>query len=346
MLKLKKIFKNYEETGSLSAMVNLFGFVGPQVFLTKSGEAGILLEIQGVDYACLDTPTLDALTKRLESALRLFDESYRVYQLLFKRNRQPIPHSFCGKPVVDAAIRERIAYFAGKADDLFSLSIFYVVLCPAFAAHRSLAGTILEFTENPRKSLRDLHARFSTQASLRLDEREIARAEAALLQKAESFRTHVGDFVSARILGKEETFSVLKRTMNFDALKLQAAKLKHDTFLDYYLAESHIECHRGHLRVGEEYIKVLTLKEPSAHTFPLLLKGLLDVRANYHIVTEWKKEEPGKTRRSIQAKRRHFHNTKRSFMSQVNLNDAPPQEPRSSGGRARRGGVLQGFQCP
>jgi type IV secretion system protein TrbE len=326
MLKVTKIFKSYQETGSLNAMVNLFGFIGPQVFLTKSGEAGIVIEVHGVDYECLDTPTIDALTKRLESALRLFDENYRVYQLLFKRNRQPIPHSFCGKPVVDAAIRERIAYFDGKAEDLFSLSIFYVVLCPALAAHRSLASTILEFPDDPRKSLADLHARFSTRACVRLDEREIVRAEAVLLQKAESFRTQVCDFVSVRILGKEEVFPVLKRTLNFDPVKLQAARLKHDTFLDYYLAESHLECHRGHLRVGEEYVKVLTLKEPAAHTFPLLLKGLLGVRANYHVVTEWKKEEPGKTRRSIQAKRRHFHNTKRSFMSQVNLNDVPSQD--------------------
>jgi type IV secretion/conjugal transfer VirB4 family ATPase len=326
MLNLKRVFKNYREAGSLNAMVNLFGFIGPQVFLTKSGDAGIVLELQGVDYECLDTPTLDGLTKRLESSLRLFDENYRVYQLLFKRNRQSIPHSFCGKPVVDAAIRERMAYFAGKSDTLFSLSIFYVVLCPALAARRSLASTILEFPETPRKSLAELHARFSTQASVRLDERELAWAESALLHKIESFCLHISDFVSAAILGKNEAFTVLKRTLNFDPVKLQAAKLKHDTFLDYYLAESHIECHRGHLRVGEEYVKVLTLKEPSANTFPLLLKGLLDVRANYHIVTEWKKEEPGKTRRSIQAKRRHFHNTKRSFMSQVNLNDTPAQD--------------------
>src|SRR5207244_13459571 len=41
---------------------------------------------------------------------------------------------------------------------------------------------------------------------------------------------------------------------------------------------------------------------------------------------EWKKEDSGKTRRTIQAKRRHFHNTKRSFFSQVNLNDVAPQD--------------------
>jgi type IV secretion system protein VirB4 len=326
MLNLKRIFKNYEESGSLNAMVNLFGFIGPEVFLTKSGDAGLVLELQGVDYECLDTPTLDGLTKRLESALRLFDENYRVYQLLFKRNRQPIPHTFCGNPVVDAAIRDRMAYFAEKAEDLFSLSIYFVVLCPALTARRSLANTLLEFVRNPRKSLGHLRARLSSSACVRLDQREIERAESVLRQKAESFRTHISDFVGARILGKEEAFAVLKRTLNFDPLKLATAKLKHDTFLDYYLSESHLECHRGYLRVHEDYVKVLTLKEPSAHTFPLLLKGLLDVSANYHVVTEWKKEEPGKTRRGIQAKRRHFHNTKRSFFSQVNLNDVPAQD--------------------
>jgi type IV secretion/conjugal transfer VirB4 family ATPase len=326
MLNLKKIFKNYEETGSLNAMVNLFGFIGPQVFLTKSGDVGIVLEFEGVDYECLDAAAVDALTKRLESALRLFDENYRIYQLLFKRNRQNIPHSFCGKPVVDAAIRDRVAYFHQKADTLFSLSTCFVVLCPALGARRSLSSTLLEIPDNPRRALSELRARLSSQACVRLNSREMARAESALRQKAENFCSHVADFVSARILGKDQAFRVLKRTLNFDSAKLEAAKLKHDTFLDYYLSESHLECHRGYLRVGDQYVKVLTLKEPSAHTFPLLLKGLLDVHANFHVVTEWRKEEPDKTRRNIQARRRHFHNTKRSFFSQVNLNDAPAQD--------------------
>ena len=326
MLNLKRVFKNYEETGSLNAMVNLFGFIGPQVFLTKSGEVGIVLELQGVDYECLDQAALDALTKRLESALRLFDETYRVYQLLFKRNCPAIPHTYCGDPVVDSAIRSRIAYFEEKADSLYSLSIVFVVLCRALTARHSLTNTILEFPASPKRSMRELRAHLSSKACVRLDDRELARAESVLRQKVESFRTQVSDFVATRVLTKDEAFVVLKRTLNFDPLKLDDAKLKHDTFLDYYLSESHLECHRGHLRLDDYYVKILTLKEPSAHTFPLLLKGLLDVRANFHVVTEWKKEEPGKTRRNIQAKRRHFHNTKRSFFSQVNFNDAPAQD--------------------
>src|SRR5580692_6534037 len=128
MFKLERIFKNYNETGSLGAEINLHGFIGEQVFLSKSGDVGVVLEVRGVDYECLDSGTIDGLTKRLESALRLFDENCRVYQYLFKRNNETIPYQLCGSPVVDAAIQNRIAYLGTKADTLFSLSIYYVIL--------------------------------------------------------------------------------------------------------------------------------------------------------------------------------------------------------------------------
>jgi type IV secretion system protein VirB4 len=326
MLSLKRVLTNYEEAGSLNAMVNLFGFVSPQVFLTKSSEVGVVLEVGGVDYECLETATLDGLTKRLESALRVFDESCRVYQLLFRRSGQAIPHTFCGNQVVDAAIRDRVAYFSGKAENLFSLSIYFVVLCPALALRRSIARSILKFPEDTRKAWQEVTARFSSKATVEIDTVQIEAAERVLRQKVDGFRLQVGDFLTIRLLSKHEAFLVLKRTLNFDPLKIESTGLKHDTFLDYFLCESHLECHRSRLHMDDYFVKVLTLKEPSAHTFPLLLKGLLNVRANYHVVTEWKKEEPGKTRRAIQAKRRHFHNTKQSFFSQVNFHEVNPQD--------------------
>src|SRR6266446_17577 len=119
MLRLSRIFKNYNETGSLNEQINLYGFIGPNVFLTKSGEVGVILEVRGIDYECLDGASIDAFTKRLESALRLFDENYRVYQYLFKRNNPGISYKLYGNPIVDAAIRNRIAYLASKSDQLF-----------------------------------------------------------------------------------------------------------------------------------------------------------------------------------------------------------------------------------
>lgn len=326
MLSLKRIFKNYAETGSFNELVNLYGFVDEHVFLTKTGDVGLILEVRGVDYECLDERAIDALAKRLESALRLFDENYRVYQYLFKRNNPTIPYKLYGSPVVDTAIENRIAYLATKAETLFSLSIYYVILSEGSRYTRTLDSALATFRKNPAKALSDLPACFSTQKQLVLLDRQIAKAQAALVQKVQSFIVQVSDFLTVRLLGKQEAFPILKGTLNFASNKRDLAKLKHDTFLDYYLCESHLECHRGHLRLDDYFVKVLTLKEPSAQSFPLILKRLLEVQANYYVVTEWKKEDSGKIRRAIQAKRRHFHNTKRSFFSQVNLNDLAPQE--------------------
>jgi type IV secretion system protein VirB4 len=322
MLRLKRIFKNYEETGSFNEQVNLYGFVDSHIFLTKTGDLGVILEVRGVDYECLDGNTLDGLTKRLESALKLFDDNYRIYQYLFKRNNETIPYKLYGKPVVDTAIKNRIGFFASKADTLFSLSIYYVILCEGFRYTRTLGSALLDIPKRPAKALTELRAHFSGSKQVCLLDREITKRQASLLQKVESFILQVNDFLPVRLLDKQESFRILKKTLNFAPEKIEAARLKYDTFLDYYLCESHLECHRGHLRIDDYFVRVLTLKEPSAQSFPLILKHLLEVQTNYHVVTEWKKEDSGKTRRVIQAKRRHFHNTKHSFISQVNLNDA------------------------
>jgi type IV secretion/conjugal transfer VirB4 family ATPase len=326
MFRLSRIFKNYSETGSLGEQINLYGFIGPQVFLTKSGEAGLILEVRGVDYECLDNGSIDGLTKRLESALKLFDENCRVYQYLFKRNNETIPYKLYDNPVVDAAIKNRIAYLTSKADTLFSLSVYYAVLYRESEATHKLAGVLREFSKSPQRGFAELAAQLSAKKQVLVLGEHVERAQSVLLQKARSFILQVSDFLAVRILDKQEAFRVLKRTLNFDPQKLELAKLKHDTFLDYYLPESNLECHRRHLRIDDYYVKVLTLKEPAAQSFPLIFKRLLEVEANYYVVTEWKKEDSGKTRRTIQAKRRHFHNTKRSFFSQVNMNDAAPQD--------------------
>jgi type IV secretion/conjugal transfer VirB4 family ATPase len=326
MFRLSRIFENYSQTGSLSEQINLYGFIGPQVFLTKTGDVGLILEVRGVDYECLDDASIDALTKRLESSLRLFDENCRVYQYLFKRNNETIPYKLYANPVVDAAIKNRIAYLASKADTLFSLSVYFILLYRGLEASHRLASALAELPKNPKKAFAELTAQFSSSKQVLVLGKHVDDAQSALLQKAHSFILHVSDFLAVAILEKQEAFRVLKRTLNFGPDKLELAKLKYDTFLDYYLPESHIECHRRHLRIDDYYVKVLTLKEPSAQSFPLIFKRLLEVEANYSLVTEWKKEDSGKARRTIQAKRRHFHNTKRSFFSQVNLDDAPPQD--------------------
>src|SRR5713101_7826067 len=184
MLRLARIVKNYEEAGALNGQINLYGFLSDQVFLTKSGELGVILEVRGVDYECLDTVSIDGFTKRLESAFKLFDENYRVYQYLFKRNNETIPYKLYANPIVDTAIKNRIAYLGSKADTLFSLSVYYVVLYQGFQTSRKLGTALAEFPKNPKKAVSDLRAHFSGQKQVVVLGQHVSNAQAALLQKA------------------------------------------------------------------------------------------------------------------------------------------------------------------
>ena len=321
MFRVKQIGKEYEEAGALCSQINLFGFVDDEVFLTKSGDLGIVLTIDGVDYECLDENAIDNLTRRLTAAFRIFDEKCRVYQYLFKRNQESIPFRTYPNPIVNTAIENRMAYLKSKANSLYSFRIHYVVLFEAFRYKASLAASLSKLAPKPGEAIRELRASLSARDQVVLMEGALDSALLALHSKARSFLSQIGDFVTARILPKQEAFAVLKKILNFSPLKIDNVALKHDTFLDYYLCESHIECHRGFLRVDDYYVKVLTLKEPSAQSFPLIFKRLLEVQANYFLCSEWQKQEPSKTRSFIHSRRRHFHNTKRSLASYVTAAD-------------------------
>jgi len=73
MFKLARVTEAFDEAASFNEQINLFGFIDDQVFLTKSGDAGVVLSVAGVDYECLDSASIDSLTKRLESAFKVFD---------------------------------------------------------------------------------------------------------------------------------------------------------------------------------------------------------------------------------------------------------------------------------
>ncbi len=55
MLNIRKVVKPWQEAGSLNANLNLYGFVADDVFLTKSGDLGMMLRCGGVDHESLDS---------------------------------------------------------------------------------------------------------------------------------------------------------------------------------------------------------------------------------------------------------------------------------------------------
>jgi len=321
MFRLDHAVRSYQEAGSFNDHVNLFGFIDDHAFLTKSGDVGVVIALQGVDYECLTTDEIDQFAKRLEAAFKIFDERCRVYQYLLKRNQVGIHSRRYTNPIVNAAIESRVTYLRGKADSLYSMAVYYVVVLENQDAKSSL---VKRLGHGPATSAREALASLSTKKQVVLLGEEISRMRAVLHQKTSSFLLQISDFLPAELLPKDRAFHVLKQLLNLAPLKLETAQLKHDAFLDYYLCESHLECHRAFLRIDDYHVKVLTLKEPSAQTVPLIFRKLLEVEANFFITTEWRKEGADKTRSRIHSRRRHFHNTKRSLVSYFGSSDAAP----------------------
>src|SRR5205823_2948410 len=106
-----------------------------------------------------------------------------------------------------------------------------------------------------------LRAWLSTHHTVMLLEDELNRATIALHHKASAFEVQLSDIGPTR-LAKADAFRFFRRLVNYDPATINGATLTYDTHLDYFVADSTIECHRDHLRVGDRRVKVLSMKEP------------------------------------------------------------------------------------
>lgn len=319
MVKLDDIKKDWKEAGSFAAQVNLCGFWDEHAFLTKSGDLGAALRIGGIDHESLDHAGLDYAVKRLESALRSLDDRCRLYQILFKHNQPTIPRAEYDNPLVRAAVEQRAAFLQSKADRLYSIEIFWVVVVDGSHQKTGLLHALSQLPKTPRSSLRDLRALFSANKERTLLYEQIERDRLRLQQKINSLSGQLNDLMTVELPGAEETFRILRRLVNLRPAKIDDAPLCDGRHLDWRLCDSELEAHRSYLRLDDDYLRVLTLKELPFETRPLLLKGLLDVPANFHVVTEWHPVTSEKARKEIASRRRHYHNSKTSFLS--NLQD-------------------------
>ena len=326
MVRVDAITKEWKEAGSFPAQINLYGFWDEHSFLTKSGDLGTVLRIGGIDYESLDHTGRDYAVKRLEAALRSLDGRCRLYQMLFRHNRPAIPHAEYENPLVRAAVEQRAAFLESKSDRLYSIEIYWVVVIDGSYTKTGLLHALATLPKQPGASLRDLHALFSGSKERTLIHEQIERDRSRLQQKVQSLSGQLNDLMTVELPGAEEAFRILRRLVNFRPSKLQDARLYSARHIDFQLCDSELEAHRGYLRMDDDYLRVLTLKELPSETRPLILNGLFDVPANFHVVTEWHPVDNARARKEIASRRRHHHNSKTSFVS--NLQDRQNTGPK------------------
>src|SRR5262249_1561039 len=129
--------------------------------------------------------------------------------------------------------------------------------------------------------------------------------------------------VGPRRLAKQDAFRFFRQLVNYDHRTAATTRLKYDTHLDYFVGDSAIDCHRDHLVVGDQQVKVLSMKEPPAHTFPLTLGDLYAVPGEFVACLEWQRISNDRMRRDIQTRRRHFFNKRISLVNYVSPETRP-----------------------
>jgi type IV secretion system protein VirB4 len=312
MVRLQRIVRDYQEAGSVNSLLALWGFVDDETFLTKTGDVGLVFRLAAVDDECLDEAERRDVVHRFEAALRVLDDHCRVYQYFCKRRIDPIDAALCDDPVVNDAIQQRVAFLNEHRDELYAVEL-YLVLVYEGTQQRRTTTRLHGLFRHPRRALREW---LSTETVFRLLQSDIDRAVAQLQQKAAAFEVQLADSVRPTRLPKAEAFRFFRRLVN-DAAAASRSPLTYDAHLDYFVADSPIECHRTHLEVGEARVKVLTMKEPPAATYAHLLGDLSRVPGEFVACLAWRRIPTDRMRRDIQTRRRHFFNQRVSLVNYI-----------------------------
>lgn len=313
MVKIARILRDYSEAGGVNTLLPLWGFVDDHTFMTKAGHVGLVYRLRGIDVDGLTQSQRRALTHRMEAALRQSDERCRLYQYLVKRTVGQFVAPICAEPVAQEALSRRTAYLNERRQELYEIAQ-YVVLLREDTTHGQVSSRLEGVWREPREALRRW---LSTHHSLKLLEAELDDSVARLLHQAESFESQLVDFGLAR-LARSEAFRFFRQLVNYDEPTLAAVPASTPgAYLDYFVADSAVECHRDHLMVGSRRVKVLSMKEPPAQTYAHILGDLLAVPGEFIACLEWERVGPERMRRDIQSRRRHFFNRRVALINYV-----------------------------
>jgi type IV secretion system protein VirB4 len=319
MVKVSRIVRDYREAGAVNELLAPWGLIEDGTFLTKAGHVGVVFRVRGLDSDGFTHAQRRALCHRMEAALRLLDERCRVYQYLIKCTAEPFVAPVCSNAVAREALTRRAAYLNERRSNLYRISLFLALVYePLFKPRRStsLRGG------SPGKAWDAVRSAISTSRTISLLESELDRAIGTLHQKAATFKVQLGEIEVER-LGPQEAFSFFRQLVNYDAATLTAVPPTPAAHVDYFMADSPVECHRDHLLVGAQHVKVLSMKEPPGQTFAHMLSDLLAVPGEFIACLEWQRIAPERIRRDIQSRRRHFFNKRVSIVNYI----APETRP-------------------
>jgi type IV secretion system protein VirB4 len=169
---------------------------------------------------------------------------------------------------------------------------------------------------DPEGAVRELKAQFTSNVMKVLLRSQIQRDLLRLKQRVEAFEQQLRDQVEIETLSSDDQFHFLRRLLNFDAWRI-AGTPQSSQYLDFQVVNSDIEAERDHLRIGDHYVRLLTMRESITETRPLVLDKLLKIEVNFYAVTEWTPLATDAAKKEVVKRRRHANMSKAGLISSM-----------------------------
>jgi hypothetical protein len=277
-----------KQSGAVHELINLHSFPADDLVLTKSGSLGMFLKLGVCDPECLDKAALDRITHAAGEALRQVQPGIRVNTIRLKTAGPNIPRQ---ASYTNEAAGELVTNYVDavekRAGNLYSEEIYLGFFLKIPAAK---TGPLSPW-------------RFWTKKYLKLLRKAYEKTEQTLRRNVEACSLLLNDVIAAEPIGKEAIFNLLLRMLN-PAPEKQDLKLPSNEHIDFFVANEHIGCFDDHLRIGNRFVIVLTLKAPPSETRPNWLYAPLKVPCNFAVVQEALRLDEDKARSHVNLQQR------------------------------------------
>jgi type IV secretion/conjugal transfer VirB4 family ATPase len=258
-----------------------------EMFLTKAGALGLVYRLTGVDFEGLDHEQRRLICYHYETALRVLDSDIRVYQYIHKRKSAPIEPAACTDARVGRLVEDRAA-FLNAAAPLYDIDLFVVLLYEGMPPRPANRGT-----------------RLSTKRTVSFLLDQVRLAQQALNTAAYGFEQRLVSLGPQR-LAKAEAFQFFRRLVNFSD---PGVRLKHDTHIDFHMADEMVEERGDHLVVGHTPVRVLSMKDSPSQTHAAMFEDFYAIPGEFIACVEWRREPVEVVKLALSYMRTHFHNT-------------------------------------
>jgi type IV secretory pathway VirB4 component len=261
-------------------------FVSENVFVTKTGELGVVLSLRGVDADWRTDAMVDDLHADLATAFRSIPEGFRVHQYFVKTDGAELEHADPHPdPIVEQTVARRLEFLQSSVHLLCRVRIYLAIVYEPKTLSRKLRLT------GKSKS-------FEKET---LD-KNIQRVTAL----ATVFLRNAGALLGAKLLRKQEIFRFFRFLASLDDATADAETLVYDNNVDHWMSSVPITVHPQGIRLNGRPIETLTLRRLPQSTWPVLLRDLLSVKGDFLICHEFARQSSETASKAISEAEDHY----------------------------------------